>query len=159
MIKATPKVKSGTAKSALGPSKARGEKNLALMNCLPEELGNSSTKVARAYAKELDAPDAIPKRERKGDFIIFNEDDLINVVYPYKDALVILAAITDFNVTRIMIDTRSATYILYYHIFLKMDFIDEMLELAIYSLIGFTSDFVHTKGGIRLPLMISLKPA
>ncbi|KAJ4972817.1 hypothetical protein NE237_005991 [Protea cynaroides] len=109
---------------------------------------NSSTKAARAYAREMDNHDATPKKARKGDLMIFSEDDLINMVYPHKDALVISAAIIDFNVTRIMIDTGSATDILYYHTFLTMDLTDEMPEPAIYSLTGFTSDSICVKGGI-----------
>ncbi|KAJ4970153.1 hypothetical protein NE237_003252 [Protea cynaroides] len=72
-------------------------------------IGNSSTKAARAYARELDNLDATLKKERKGDLMIFSKDDLINVVYPHEDALVNFAAIIDFNVTRITIDIGSVT--------------------------------------------------
>ncbi|KAJ4978082.1 hypothetical protein NE237_008862 [Protea cynaroides] len=150
-----------------GPSEAPEEKGLALPRLvIPSSYviivghaaGNSSTKAMKAYTQELDTSNRIFKKARKGDLMILSKDDLINVVYPHEDSLVISAAITDSNVTHIMIDTGSTADILYNHTFLKMDFTDEMLGPAVHLLKDFTSDSVHVKGGIHLPLMVGQKP-
>ncbi|KAJ4952246.1 hypothetical protein NE237_029078 [Protea cynaroides] len=94
-----------------------------------------------------------------GDLMIFNDKDLINVVSPHKDTLLIIAVIADFDVSRIMVDKGSVADILYYHTFQKVNFIDEMLGPIVHSLTRFTGDSMCVKGGIHLPFMIKSKLA
>ncbi|GFZ21474.1 hypothetical protein Acr_29g0006360 [Actinidia rufa] len=52
--------------------------------------------------------------------ITFTNDDLIGMNLSYDDALIILAAIANFNIQRILIDNGSSTGILFISTFAKM---------------------------------------
>ncbi|KAJ4958152.1 hypothetical protein NE237_025263 [Protea cynaroides] len=105
-------------------------------------MGSTSARSARAYTRELDIADLTHKKSRMRDLFIFSDDDLISVISLHKDALVIIAVVSDFNINRILVDTRSEADILYYNAFLKMDFTNDMLRPSVYSLTGFIDDLV-----------------
>lgn len=72
----------------------------------------------------------------------------------HDDALVISARIANAQVTRIMVDIRSSTDVLYFDTFQKLHLTKEDLALSQSTFTGFTGDSVLTLGTTTLPVTL-----
>ncbi|RWW70733.1 hypothetical protein BHE74_00021568 [Ensete ventricosum] len=116
-------------------------------------MGGDSTSTRKAYARAT-----IEKRPRRrpDPEISFQPE---REEYPdHDDALVVTVCITNARVKRIMIDTQSATDILYFETFQKLGLTDQDLTLLTSMLTGFTGDSIAPLGMMTLSLKISEEP-
>ncbi|RRT76541.1 hypothetical protein B296_00015285 [Ensete ventricosum] len=79
--------------------------------------------------------------------------------YPcHDDALVISIRMANAYVKRVMIDTGSSTYILYFNAFQKLGLIDKDLVTLTSIMTGFTGDFVSPMGAATIPVTFGGEP-
>ncbi|RRT67063.1 hypothetical protein B296_00030773 [Ensete ventricosum] len=116
-------------------------------------MGGDSTSARKAYARAT-----VEKRPRRrpDPKISFQPE---REEYPdHHDALAVTVCIANARVKRIMIDTQSATDILYFETFHKLGLTDQDLTLLTSMLTGFTGDSIAPLGMMTLSLKISEEP-
>lgn len=84
--------------------------------------------------------------------IRFSNSDYEGISQPHNDALVVGLIIANYNVHRVLVDTRSSADILYWSIFKKLKLSRDGIAQVNFSLMGFAGEQVHSVGSIELPL-------
>ncbi|KAL0385498.1 UNVERIFIED_CONTAM: hypothetical protein Sradi_2944100 [Sesamum radiatum] len=88
--------------------------------------------------------------------ITFSSSDLEKGVTPHNDALVISAAVSNFWVKKVLVDTGNAADILFFAAFSQMGIGVDMLTKVNTPLVGFTGSVVEPMGEIALPISIGI---
>ncbi|XP_077223335.1 uncharacterized protein LOC143856939 [Tasmannia lanceolata] len=97
----------------------------------------------RAYAERVFSMEMPSKKVRKdlpqeGQIISFSSEDYEGLQVPHYDALVIRLIIANFDVGKILVDTRSSVNVLHLETFEEMRLREERLGPAEYSIYGFS---------------------
>ncbi|KAL2230896.1 UNVERIFIED_CONTAM: hypothetical protein Sindi_1684000 [Sesamum indicum] len=93
-----------------------------------------------------------------GPMIHFGPPEARGVHLPYNDALVISAALVNYIVQRIFVDSGSSTDFLVYKVYQQMELGDILLEPVDTSLYGFAGEAIHPFEQISLPLSLGMEP-
>ncbi|XP_075515810.1 uncharacterized protein LOC142550620 [Primulina tabacum] len=92
---------------------------------------------------------------RRNDLVIsFGPDDLQGVSLPHNDALVIHARVSNYDVMRVFVDTRSSINVIFKEALVQMDLQGYQLEPIETALFGFAGHVVYPEGEIILPLTL-----
>lgn len=110
----------------------------------PSEVAAQSVRTQRKMATHLKEvyqmgtePTFVKKAgEVKGE-ISFLDEDLLDVVQPHNDALVLTLRVQEYNVRRILIDMRSSSEIMYIEMFKKLG-LKQSLRPTTIPLFGFS---------------------
>ncbi|XP_028118355.1 uncharacterized protein LOC114315911 [Camellia sinensis] len=92
------------------------------------------------------------KRPHNTRQISFDDTDLVGVVHPHTNPLVIELRVNRFTVEHVLIDQGSTSEIMYYQTFVKLGFTDSDLSTADYLLFGFNANPEYPLGKITLPV-------
>jgi hypothetical protein len=84
--------------------------------------------------------------------ITFSQEDLQLKAYPHNDAMVISYVIKGFLVHNVLVDTGSATYIIFAKDFRQMQEPDDKIHDATHPLCGFNRRQIVAPGKITMPV-------
>lgn len=90
--------------------------------------------------------------KKKGSGISFWSHDIEEVNTPHNDALVIRAAVANYEVARVLVDSGSSVNIIFKSAFSQMQLVEWKLEAVEIALFGFAEHTVYPQGHIVLPL-------
>ncbi|RZR75982.1 hypothetical protein BHM03_00000568 [Ensete ventricosum] len=110
---------------------------------------SDSSSVHKAYARAVVEKRPRPERDPE---ITFKPRE--KEYSDHNDALVILAYMANDRVERIMVDTRSSTYILYFDAFKKLGLSEGDLIPMTSTLIGFTRDSISPLNITSFPITV-----
>lgn len=117
----------------------------------PSEVAAQSVRTQRKIATHLKEvyqmgtePTFVKKAGVKGE-ISFSDEDLLDVVQPHNDALVLTLRVQEYNVRRILTDLRSSSEIMYIELFKKLG-LKQSLRPTTIPLFGFSGYVVHPRG-------------
>ena len=82
----------------------------------------------------------------------FSDEDKIETIQPYDDALVITLRIRGYDMKRVMVDQGSATEIMYPDLYKELNLRAEDLTPYSSPLVSFERKIIIPKGQIRLPV-------
>ncbi|KAG7568043.1 hypothetical protein ISN45_Aa04g008810 [Arabidopsis thaliana x Arabidopsis arenosa] len=91
-------------------------------------------------------------------FISFDDSDAQGLAGPHDDALVITLDVTNFEVTRCLIDTGSSVYLIFLSTLQRMGISKADIIGPPAPLVAFTSDTSMSLGNIKLPLLAAGVP-
>ncbi|CAL2238414.1 unnamed protein product [Prunus armeniaca] len=90
--------------------------------------------------------------------ITFCEEEEEGIIYPYDDPMIIRAEIANYNVGRVLIDTRSSVNVIFVDAFKGLGIADSMVNRQITPLLSFSGDLVQPVGSISLPIAFGVAP-
>ena len=88
----------------------------------------------------------------------FYPEEERGIIYPHNDPLIVEAHIANFEVRRILVDTRASVNIMFAEAFRALNVAEHLLDRSISPLISFSSDIVQPLGSIHLPFTIGTGP-
>ncbi|KAM2322263.1 hypothetical protein ACFXTH_018951 [Malus domestica] len=88
------------------------------------------------------------------DPICFYPEEERGIIYPHNDPLIVKAHIANFEVRRILVDTRASVNIMFVKAFRALNIAEHLLDRLISPLISFFGDIVQPLGSIHLPFTI-----
>lgn len=91
--------------------------------------------------------------------IIFKLKDMIGVVYPHSDALVIWVIFANYDITRILVDFESSVNVIFQEALNRMQLEEVHVEVVVTALFKFAGHAVHPMGQITLPLTLGDEPS
>lgn len=135
----------------------RGHINTIMGGLAVEKESNNAKK---AYAREIYNLHKQPtKKFRANQIISFSDEDYVRIITHHKDALVITASITDYTVSKILVDNGSLVDILYHHTLSRMDLQGMQMELCKDApLYEFGNKLVDITVTIMLPIVVGQAP-
>ncbi|KAM2931661.1 hypothetical protein FF1_039835 [Malus domestica] len=92
---------------------------------------------------------------------VFHMEDIRGergIIYPHNDPLIVEAHIANFEVRRILVDTRALVNIMFAEAFRALNVAEHLLDRSISPLISFSGDIVQPLGSIHLPFTIGTGP-
>ncbi|GKV11557.1 hypothetical protein SLEP1_g22805 [Rubroshorea leprosula] len=115
------------------------------------EVGGLSSKQRNLYVREVKHQNRAQKRklddaDRKDQPITFTPADFEGVVTPHNDPLVTSIMINNCQVQRVLVDTRSAPDIMYYHCFESLGLDPTLLQRYDGPIYGFNNQPVPIEG-------------
>lgn len=119
--------------------------------------GKSLTK-RKAYIKSIYSVEIEPKRPHSSLPVTLLDEKLKSIQTAHNDPVVVLVVIANFEVQKILVDSNSATNIMFYEIFQKMKLPSNRLILAKSPLYGCTGESIMPKGTITLPVLMGTYP-
>jgi hypothetical protein len=84
--------------------------------------------------------------------ITFSQDDIMLVSFPHIDAMIIIAHIDKWDVTRVLVDNGSQAEILFHSTFNQTGCDRKQLKEASKTLYGFSRRRIEPIGSISLPV-------
>ncbi|XP_012846884.1 PREDICTED: uncharacterized protein LOC105966854 [Erythranthe guttata] len=123
-------------------------------------MGGDSNRSRRAHLRklqELRGELAMMYRVSIAPPITFGVEDETGIQQPHNDALVITAMVANYDVARILIDTRSSVDIIYYECFKQMRLNVEVRRVDT-TPIGFAGEVVQPMGEVTLPVSLGIDP-
>ncbi|XP_028105173.1 uncharacterized protein LOC114304197 [Camellia sinensis] len=99
------------------------------------------------------------KQPHEAPSIIFDDSDLIDIMLPHIDPLVIELSVNQFTVEYVLIDQGSTSEVMYYETFLKLGFNESDLSLAPHPLFGFNANPEYPWGKERFINLSGLSAA
>ena len=82
----------------------------------------------------------------------FSDEDMVGIIQPHEDALVVTLRIGGYNVRRVMVDQGSIVDVMYLDLYKGLGLKPEDLTTYNSPLVGFEGRLVTPKGLIRLPV-------
>ena len=82
----------------------------------------------------------------------FSDEDMVGIIQPHEDALVVTLRIGRYNVRRVMVDQGSIVDVMYLDLYKGLGLKPEDLTTYNSPLVGFEGRLVTPKGLIRLPV-------
>ncbi|XP_022858915.1 uncharacterized protein LOC111379710 [Olea europaea var. sylvestris] len=116
------------------------------------EFGEDSNSRYKQYARQHSSIQMTTPNDMKD--ITFGSEDSKDISYPYDDALVISAIITNFKVRRVLVDNGSAANVLSQEVFMKMSISVNQFKAVKTSLQGFEGGTIIPEGIVDLPLTL-----
>ncbi|KAM1638610.1 hypothetical protein COP1_008595 [Malus domestica] len=92
------------------------------------------------------------------DPIYFYLEEERGIIYPHNDPLIVKAHIANFEVRRILVDTRASVNIMFAEAFRALNVAEHLLNRSISHLISFSGDIMQPLGSIYLPFTIGTGP-
>ncbi|KAM2444784.1 hypothetical protein ACFX1W_012801 [Malus domestica] len=92
------------------------------------------------------------------DPICFYPEEERGIIYPHNYPLIVEANIANFEVRRILVDTRAFVNIMFAEAFRALNVAEHLLDRSISPLISFSDDIVQLLGSIHLPFTIGTGP-
>ncbi|KAK3004199.1 hypothetical protein RJ639_018605 [Escallonia herrerae] len=126
-----------------------------------DNLGGSSGKSRKAYAREVCITSQNPSKKHKTasiPAISFFDEDLKDVKTPHDDPLVVIIKAGNFEVKRVSVDNGSSVEIMFYDAFKKMNILTDRLQKIDSPLYGFSNHSVSVEGIIALSVAIKTPP-
>ncbi|GKV06276.1 hypothetical protein SLEP1_g18175 [Rubroshorea leprosula] len=119
------------------------------------EAGGLSSKQRKLYVREIKHQNRVQKRkiddaEWKNQPITFTSADLDTVVTLHNDPLVTSVMINNYEVQRVLVDTRSAPDIMYFHCFESLGLDLALLQKYDGPIYGFNNQPVPVEGVLTL---------
>ncbi|GKV43074.1 hypothetical protein SLEP1_g50414 [Rubroshorea leprosula] len=119
------------------------------------EAGGLSSKQRKLYVREVKHQNRAQKRkfddvEWKNQPITFTSVDLDTVVTPHNDPLVTSVMINNCEVQRVLVDTRSAPDIMYFHCFESLGLDPALLQKYDGPIYGFNNQLVPVEGVLTI---------
>ncbi|GKV44734.1 hypothetical protein SLEP1_g51893 [Rubroshorea leprosula] len=119
------------------------------------EAGGLSSKQRKLYVREVKHQNRAQKRkindaEWKNQLITFTSADLDTVVTPHNDPLVTSVMINNCEVQRVLVDTGSASDIMYFHCFESLGLDPALLQKYDGPIYGFNNQPVPVEGVLTL---------
>ncbi|GKV12323.1 hypothetical protein SLEP1_g23482 [Rubroshorea leprosula] len=119
------------------------------------EAGGTSSKQQKLYVREVKHPNPAQKRkfdeaDWKNQPITFSSADFDGVITPHNDPLVTSVIVNNCEVQRILVDTRSAPDIMYYHCFESLGLDPALLQKYDGPIYGFNNQPVPVEGILKL---------
>ncbi|XP_022851074.1 uncharacterized protein LOC111372885 [Olea europaea var. sylvestris] len=126
-----------------------------VINMIIEGLvgGRDSNSTRKSYVLSLRIC-SIQKKARFSQSITFGEEDLVGVVHPHDDVLVIVGDIADFDVKRVLVNGGSAANVLTWDAFLGLKVPPDKLKIVNTPLQGFGGATVIPEGTVELPVTL-----
>ncbi|KAM2196859.1 hypothetical protein ACFX1Q_000342 [Malus domestica] len=90
------------------------------------------------------------------DPICFYPEEEKSIIYPHNDPLIMEAHIANFEVRRILVDTRVSVNIMFAEAFRALNVAEHLLDRSISPLISFSGDIVQPLESIHLPFTIGI---
>ncbi|XP_028108670.1 uncharacterized protein LOC114307468 [Camellia sinensis] len=84
----------------------------------------------------------------------FDDSDLVGIMLPHIDPLVIELRINQFTIEHVLIDQGSTSEVMYYKTVIKLGFTKSDLSPADYPLFGFNANLEYPLGKITLPVRV-----
>lgn len=126
--------------------------------------GGESSSACKAYARQLDDFEVYsvqkPPKARRSDPVVvgFSDKDYAGVSLPHTDTLVVTMTIANFQLRRILVDTRSSADILFKSAFDHMSIPWGRVVPVVCHMLGFTGEKVSPLGSIELPVTVWAYP-
>ncbi|CAL8993406.1 unnamed protein product, partial [Prunus brigantina] len=125
-------------------------------------IADSSHRSTKSYIRAVRHPQVLSLTEERNtkirrfgwEPITFSEEEEKCIIFPHSDPMIIRADISDFDVGRILIDTRSSVNVLFADAFNGLGIDHQSLNTEITPLLSFSGDVVEPIGSIQLPLAI-----
>ncbi|KAM1897147.1 hypothetical protein ACFX14_031643 [Malus domestica] len=92
------------------------------------------------------------------DLICFYPEEERGIIYPHNDPLIVEAHIANFEVRRILVDTRDSVNIMFAEAFRALNVAEHLLDCSISPMISFSGDIVQPLRSIHLPFTIGTDP-
>lgn len=89
---------------------------------------------------------------------MFTNEDEIGMSYSYDDALVVMLGVGPYEVSKILIDTRSSGDIIFKNTLDSIKIEDLRLSLVDTALNGFAKSYILSIGTVQLPVTIGSQP-
>ncbi|XP_074376827.1 uncharacterized protein LOC141718345 [Apium graveolens] len=113
----------------------------------------------KAYAREVISIVGEPSKRSKSEMTLeFGDPDLEGLKFPQDDPLVITPIIRNCHVMRALMDNRASVDILFYDIFIRMDYNDSQLTPSDAPTYGFNHVECKVEGAIQLSVTIGEEP-
>ena len=96
------------------------------------------------------------KKARKGvsPVLGFSDEDKIETIQPYDDALIVTLRIGGFDVKRVLVDQGNAVEVMYPDLYKGLNLKPEDLTAYNSPLVSFEGKIITPRGQIRLPIQI-----
>lgn len=118
-------------------------------------MNGDSNRARKSYARFMESLAIGGDRAiREAPQLRFGPGDMEGILFPYNDTLVIRATITNYEGTRVLVDSRSSINVLFQEDFSQIRLEDAQLEDVMMPLFGFTGHVVHPVGHVSLPLTL-----
>ncbi|XP_074560411.1 uncharacterized protein LOC141816556, partial [Curcuma longa] len=117
-----------------------------------------SNRARKAHSRQLEVCDVGGGNRGDDPTIGFGPQDLEGVETPHDDALVKMATIANYYISRVFVDTDISVNIIFKKAFDQMQIDEADLEPMATSLYGFTRNEVRPLGQIRLAISLSEEP-
>ncbi|CAL8082065.1 unnamed protein product [Prunus armeniaca] len=129
-------------------------------------IADSSRRSVKSYVRAVWHPQVLSLNEERSskirrlgwEPITFSEEEEKGIIFPHSNPMIIRADIADFNVGRILIDTRSSVNVLFADAFNGLRIDHQNLNKEITPLLSFSGDVVEPIGSLQLPLNIGSGP-
>ncbi|XP_020413816.1 uncharacterized protein LOC109947629 [Prunus persica] len=90
--------------------------------------------------------------------ITFCKEEEEGVLNPHDDPMIIRAEIADYDVGRVLIDTRSSVSVIFAEAFREMGINDSQVNRQLTPLLSFSGDLVQPVGSVKLPITFDTAP-
>jgi hypothetical protein len=117
-----------------------------------EPANKKQKKEAPRRVQHVGVQEPFIKSKWSHESITFSQEDLQLKDYPHNDAMVISCVIKGFFVHDVLVDTGSATDIIFAKAFIQMQKLDDKIHDATHPLCGFGGKQIVAYGKITMPI-------